>query len=245
MESAEGDNPLDHNVEAVLPGVHSRMSATHGEVAALRETVNLLQNQMQDLKDSQEEARQENANGFSSLLERDSAMASSLMSLGHFMQPSARTPTNFASQNTEQEEKEEQDEDQEEGGESSSIPIHHNMVVAHETLRGLIDEWYGLGDFKGVPIVGGIQRMEDEYKNKWRKHFENGRSRYFCRVKSIVQAIKVLQERVPDTSIDDVLIEMGPIYKDKCRSSVYNMVEWLKDQGILQRGQRRPRSTTT
>ena len=53
---SESNNPLDHSIEAILPGVHSRMATTQAEVAsasvALDSRLDHLENMQHTVMDS-------------------------------------------------------------------------------------------------------------------------------------------------------------------------------------------------
>ena len=53
LSTSQDHNPLDHSLEAVLPGVHERMASTQSEVASIKRKIdaidmNGLQNDLMD-----------------------------------------------------------------------------------------------------------------------------------------------------------------------------------------------------
>jgi hypothetical protein len=50
-------------------------------------------------------------------------------------------------------------------------------------------EYYGLGGFEGVPIMGGINGLEKKYKNAWRGLYISADNVFFSRLKSMVASL--------------------------------------------------------
>ena len=68
----------------------------------------------------------------------------------------------------------------------------HQLRHKHLSVRSIWDEYYGLGEFKGVPIDGGIIALEAKYKTAWRngKGTANRMSVAVGRSKMVVAAIQ-------------------------------------------------------
>jgi hypothetical protein len=59
-------------------------------------------------------------------------------------------------------------------------------------------KWYNQDHYQGIPIDGGITKMEALPILKWRKHFLQGQKKYFNQVSVIV---RVMDERVKQTNM--------------------------------------------
>jgi hypothetical protein len=56
-------------------------------------------------------------------------------------------------------------------------------------------EWFGLEDFGEIPVSGGIDFCERQWKSKWRRHFNAAEKQHFSRFKAIIMGIEAKQER--------------------------------------------------
>ena len=53
MLDSESNNPLDHSIEAILPGVHSRMATTQAEVEPASRKIDALDSRLDRLENMQ------------------------------------------------------------------------------------------------------------------------------------------------------------------------------------------------
>ena len=67
----------------------------------------------------------------------------------------------------------------------------HQMKRAVGSVWLLYDEWKRLRDFEGVPVNGGMEALEKQFKSAGRAS-QRGRAKYVSRVKVVVRAIEVL-----------------------------------------------------
>ena len=72
--------------------------------------------------------------------------------------------------------------------------MSHQPSFRHKNTKAsdLIDiysEYYGLGGFEGVPIMGGINGLEKKYKNAWRGLYISADNVFFSRLKSMVASL--------------------------------------------------------
>jgi len=71
-------------------------------------------------------------------------------------------------------------------------PIRFFMFESqHNNLKGLWDEWYGLGVYENTPIAGGVAELEDSHGAKWR---DKGKQQRVSRQGRICLAIKKKSE---------------------------------------------------
>ena len=105
------------------------------------------------------------------------------------------------------------------------------------------DEWFGLNNFAGIPICGGIEQMEQQYKNRWRIGYDNAQTKHFSRF-SIV--IKVIKARAATGELaSDVVAQLDVIFSSCRKRSLAIFCDSLKEKGIYQAKQRNPRSNRT
>ena len=54
------------------------------------------------------------------------------------------------------------------------------------------NQWYGLLEYKDVPVVGGIPAMEKAHKATWRK-YNSKEQKHFSRFKKMIQDMGILK----------------------------------------------------
>jgi hypothetical protein len=87
----------------------------------------------------------------------------------------------------------------------------HNLQFRLPTsVRCLLDEWYGLNLFAGIPIDGGIGRCEELFGKQWRLGWKPSDDRYLSRIRQVVLAVKSkvdsgLDEGAVVHEMDDIL----------------------------------------
>lgn len=65
-----------------------------------------------------------------------------------------------------------------------------NKNTKRMQLSTIYKEYYGLGEFAGVPIDGGFYGLEVRFKNNWRKGcYSNGDNTFFSRLKALMAAM--------------------------------------------------------
>ena len=108
----------------------------------------------------------------------------------------------------------------------------HHLEFKHKTLLSSFNKWYGLEEYHGVPIPGGIEVLEEDYKNKWRKHFSASEKKAFSRLKRVIKGINAEIERTGKLTMD-VLDEWQERFEKEDRCSVSKFEEWLCRQGLI------------
>ena len=87
-----------------------------------------------------------------------------------------------------------------EAKESSEITINssvsapkYNIYKSHSTASSIWFEWFGTNQFdastKSDCFPGGIDKLQQLYKNNWRLHFTSSEAKQFSRMKLVVQHI--------------------------------------------------------
>lgn len=233
LHHGEQNNPLDHSIEAVLPGVHARMAATASEVAAVNNKIDSnfekLESRMSEINDSMNTFME-------SMKVTQGALANHLIQLGEGLQGNVRgVAEHYANKGQEGHEKEQQVTPFEVAKDTDGIPVAakaHHLEFKHKTLLSLFNEWYGLEEYHGVPIPGGIEVLEEDYKNKWRKHFSASEKKAFSRLKRVIKGINAEIERTGKLTMD-VLDEWQERFEKEDRCSVSKFEEWLRRQGLI------------
>ena len=130
----------------------------------------------------------------SRLVERDNEAFHRLQGVANMFRPTGETSrtTGASSAQTSQQDEVVQEGHQEEENSPRTPtipPTRHYLRPKQPNLLSLYNEWYGLDDYCSKPVPGGIQRLEEDHKAKWRKHFSKGEARQFTRTKTVVNAI--------------------------------------------------------
>jgi hypothetical protein len=234
LERGVNNSPLDHAVEDVLPGVHERMNGLYSEMSAVRDDI---KENFVSLKGQLIGQLDDVLSAFS---RQNNQLADVLMAVGSGLRApaagtGARSPSYVPPAGN----------SQVRGGEASPQEVsngrNHHLSVGHTVVSTMYYEWYGQGRYEGIPIEGGIAKMEELQKSKWRKHFLQGQKKYFNRVSVLIRGV---EERVKTTDMDisQVLAELDAIYTGECESKLGRMECWVKDNGLV--GKRKPRGKT-
>jgi hypothetical protein len=233
------DSPLDHNVESVLPGVHSRLSSMQNEISHVRGDVasnfGRITVAINDVK--------------SLLGARDTELAAHLLQLASRLCPqpgssppipTTRPPTVVVGRL------------QEEGTEATgstgdlmTMPRGHHLRPKHTTIYTMYHEWFGLEDFGEIPVSGGIDFCERQWKSKWRRHFNAAEKQHFSRFKAIIMGIEAKKER-DGVDLEVALEEFDAIFGGpEVKKSTANMARWLKqdENGYIAKKRKRGKAS--
>jgi hypothetical protein len=91
------------------------------------------------------------------------------------------------------------------------MPAGHHLGAKHATIHTLYHKWFGLEDFGGIPVSGGIDFCERHWKSKWRPHFNAAEKQHFSRFKAVILAIEAKQER-ESVEVEVALNEFNTIF---------------------------------
>jgi Transcriptional activator of glycolytic enzymes len=116
-----------------------------------------------------------------------------------------------------------------EADEISRAKAHHLVVCFPKSVRSLMDEWNGLGDFTGVPIDGGIGRCEQLFGKKWRVGWKNSDEKYLSRMRQVVMAVNNKVEKGSDEQ--EVVDELNSKLEQFAGFSTF--VDWLRNEGWI------------
>ena len=124
------------------------------------------------------------------------------------------------------------------------MPSNHRLRIRHQTIYGMYQEWYGLGEHENTPIEDGIAGLEAKFGSKWRKGFHNREKKHFSCVKCIMQALR-MQSNTDNLSEYDVAHSWQTVFTNECRSSVAAMDKWVKNKGLVPTRRPRGKSAVT
>ena len=87
-------------------------------------------------------------------------------------------------------------------------------------------------EYHAVPVPGGLDILEMDYKNKWRKHFSASENKAFSRLKRVIKGINNQIERTGMSPLD-VLDGWQRMYESELKCSVSKLEEWLRTQRLI------------
>ena len=128
---------------------------------------------------------------------------------------------------------------------ASTIPLltpaiqNFRFVSQHNNLKGLWDEWHGLGEFDNQPVAGGVAKLEELYGTKWRPKSVQQR---VSRQGRICAGIKKKAEGETKT-IDEVCNQLHEKYTIELNRNMRRFVEYLQQEGWIAVHARRQRSS--
>ena len=243
---SESNNPLDHSIEAILPGVHSRMATTQAEVASASRKIDALDSRLDRLENMQHTVMDSVQSMMLRFEAREEALADHLSGIVNGIRGNARSVRRKIRHSYEGEEEGEEkvecSEDLEEARNTEElecdefgIPVtvkSHHIKFKHQSLFSMHDEWFGLHSSKNKPVEGGLDALETSFKSKWRKHFTPSEEKAFSRLKRIMKAIKEDSIRRKKDTIE-VCCEWNEVYEGECKKSLSKMEDWLKQTGFI------------
>mmetsp|Transcript_22817 Transcript_22817/g.23101 ORF Transcript_22817/g.23101 Transcript_22817/m.23101 type:complete len:337 (-) Transcript_22817:105-1115(-) len=90
----------------------------------------------------------------------------------------------------------------------------HVLSLQPSSITAMCDEWYGIGSFLDVPIIGGVEELENKYNNAWRKKQTSANAKVFSRWKTVMDCIKKQQESNSVTQ-EEILVEFDVIFRNE------------------------------
>lgn len=219
-------SPLDHNVEAVLPGLHQRWAQTHNLVNGVKEDIKTMRDDMQEQVQRIEQSNRS----------QKAALGDFLVQFGSNLRAggtSGRAVALEASPST-----------MEEDSPFRPPTRRYNLKQSHDSVSEMYNEWWGLGVYENKPISGGFEALEKKHKSGWRKHFDGGEVKHLSRVKIVLQALNSLAEMDGNT-LDTAMNELDAVYRGECKSYITKMEAFVKSKGWYQKKKRRGKTAAT
>ncbi len=264
LESAD-TSCLDHSVESVLPGVHQYLSSIHTEVRATRTDLSQLTGKVADCSDTKirkivREAVQESLGPalqpYSTLANSLNLMAASLRSGLQVQTATAVIVASPLAQDESASNEAASPMDEDDDGEASAStptpapPLLQDVVGSHPkptyiSIHELYHEFYGLGEFEGKPIPGGLAKLEELFKAKWRQGYSGGQKKEWSRLSQTIVGINAhIVELGGDRA--KALDNLNAVFqeKDGINHTTSKMVKYMQGKGLLVKGTPRGRYAT-
>jgi Transcriptional activator of glycolytic enzymes len=223
------DDPLDANLEKVLPGVHQWHQVNNNAVQRIAEDVRTLSIRVEGGFGRLEEAH------LMHQLESDDRLASAFLNIANELMQrrgggSTGTPASspirfqFPSNNNGNNNPPEA-----QPAEAMNDAINHTqfrLTHKQKTLSDVWDEWHGIGKF--ADELGGVEGRNAKYVATWRGHI-NGMA--YSRVMRTIKAIKFYAEEQNMDSFDACAELQGKFIE--CKLSLAKFVDRCKQDGLL------------
>jgi hypothetical protein len=242
IATLEATSPLDHNIESVLPGVHTKLSSMQAEMADGFRT-------SREFMERWEADHAEREGKMSQMTEQNTSVAAQLIRIAATLTGSLGRGAEVAADGVENSNANANTNSQPQATAAASEDdlfqqaTRFLMAPRHMSLQTIYFEWHGLETSKDKPIVGGFQRCEDLFKSKWRKRLNFGENKQFSRLKRIMGGI---QDKATTDGIDleTVVDNLAPIYEKECKKSIAKMETWMVTNGMIPKGKSRETGST-
>jgi hypothetical protein len=125
----------------------------------------------------------------------------------------------------------------------------HKVLMGYSPANSIFEvynEYYGIEEFNGKPIEGGLHAMEQQYGIKWRKvgtYWTSAEQKHFSRIKCIIAGVENAVAQGQEKLV--VLRMLQHIYqgdRTKRGTNLAGCVTYLQEQGYLEKKARNKRS---
>jgi hypothetical protein len=239
LETLEVTSPLDHNLEAVLPGLHTRLSSMQREMALGFSEVKTWQLGIDAYMQHTTLMVQQSQAAAAQLVQIASTMIGWGGGTGGGAGQASPAPlVNSQRQSQRQGADDENDDNDDNDDNNFGKAKRHQMIKRHQSLFTIYYEWYGLDSSKDQPIVGGFAKCEEIFKSSWRKNHTDAEKKHFSRLRKIIQGLqkKAVTEGSDMAEVVDIL---DPIFQKDCKKAMSKMVDWMLQQALIPQGKRR------
>ena len=173
LSQGKEKDPLDHSIEAALPGVHLRLVAVCDKIVAMQT----------DLSDFREEQKKKLDKIDATTKEQTLALAGMLRALSNSLEG------NVTGRRVEGDGSDDSVPALEGTSEPSPVDpekeklleecVRYHVYQGHKNLRSARNEWLGEGEWKDRPIPGGVRVAEEQFKSRWRCGYSSAERKYF------------------------------------------------------------------
>jgi hypothetical protein len=235
------ESPLDSNLESVLPGVHSRLSAMQNNMAEgfklsaeamlLFEARDIKRDEARELKTVQNNEKLARLFRTAADTFVESPVGTSERTEGGGGGGGGEPRT--TNSNRQQAAASSLSEDA-----LFDLAKRSKMAPRHLSLESVYFEWFGLETFKDKPIVGGLEKCEKLFQSKWRKGRTHGEKKHFSRLKRVMEGIEN-KARTDGVDLAEVLDSLSEIYQKDCKKSIALMESHMVRNGMIPKGKTR------
>ncbi|KAG7360183.1 centromere DNA-binding like protein [Nitzschia inconspicua] len=247
--------PVNASIDAVLPGINARLDLVCAEQKAQREMIHLLQQQreedrqmMKDMFVQISHDLQHQRYLFEHLRQCVSSkremLAATFFQLGAEQLVTRPAPVPFHCPTSPQTPPRGSNNHQSVRNTTRKSPLdgrlpcvqpdgfNHVIQEKHCSVQNMYNEWFGLEDYEGIPVEGGIRLMETRHKSKWRNNYDAAASKRFSRLKIIVDTIvkTVAESSDPNVTTKSVIALFEEQFQAKKRSPSA-LITWLEQEG--------------
>ena len=110
------------------------------------------------------------------------------------------------------------------------------------SIQKLYNKFYGLGEFKGKPVAGGLAKLEEIFKTKWRQGFSGRQKKEWSQLTQTIVGINV---HIVELGGDEgkALDNLNVVFRQKLgvNHTTSKMVKHMQESGLLVKGTPRGR----
>ena len=94
--------------------------------------------------------------------------------------------------------------------------FNYCLTSSPTSATSMWNQWFGLADYKDVPVEGGIPAMENLHKARWRKNNNCKEQKHFSRFKKMITGMSILKLEIDNdgtsfTEMDTLFLEKPKI----------------------------------
>jgi hypothetical protein len=209
--------PTDYKLEAVLPGVQQRFQTIESRMGGMQRTMGTMEtNVVTAVRGEGKRMQDLIATGFEEAANLFRGGEGSRRAAAAAASSAQTTRTSTMAGST---------------GELAFTELQ--FYGNHKSVQSMYNEYYGKGDFNVIPIIGGLQAMEQKFGAKWRRHIKGG-SKLIGRMKAVMGAIARMAT-VDGGSVGGSIDKLELVFqaKDGGNKCLSKLVDILKREGIV------------
>jgi hypothetical protein len=108
--------------------------------------------------------------------------------------------------------------------------LGHLIPVQPSSVAAMYNAWYGLEDYAGIPVPGGIEKMEQQHKMAWRAHLTTAEKKHFSRFSIVIKSVK--QQVTNGRELNEVLLQFDNLFTAVGKRSISTFCNVLRVQGM-------------
>ena len=101
------------------------------------------------------------------------------------------------------------------------------------SMMDVCREWHGLPEFDGIPIAGGIAKMEDLHKARWRKGFTSAQQKHLSRISMIIKAVE--RRKDDGEALNNILADLTQMFSKREGTNLKGTVDYCQEQGWIRK----------
>jgi hypothetical protein len=105
-----------------------------------------------------------------------------------------------------------------------------------DSMMDVYREWHGLREFDGIPVAGGIAKMEDIHKARWRKAYTSAQQKHLSRISMIMKAVE--RRKDDGEALKDIIADLTQMFSRRDGTNLKGTVAYCQEQGWVSKRKR-------